>query len=106
MITELLFANAIALASILVVLLVRGKSLNLRNPRLAKIKNVFSDEVKVHPIPKFEDETESDLIASSSSKKYHKANCRLAETIKNKVTGSLEFFQDKGYSPCGICMKK
>jgi len=52
-----------------------------------------------------EEDSEEDLIASTSSKKYHKITCRLAKQIKKPEHGTQSEFDKKGYSSCGLCFK-
>jgi uncharacterized membrane protein (DUF106 family) len=49
------------------------------------------------------EETEK-FVASEGSGKFHSKDCRYAKNIKGKkLTGSKEFFKNKGYKPCGVC---
>jgi Metal binding domain of Ada len=64
----------------------------------------FEASLKKSTVPPTESETE--LIGSSTSKKYHLSSCRFASKIKpdNKISfKSIEDAKRQGYLPCKVC---
>ena len=51
-------------------------------------------------------EGEIEYIVNESSKKYHLPSCYHVKNYENPTrTKSLEMLKQKGYSPCGTCLK-
>ncbi len=87
---------------VIIYLVKKQKKVISDSKEIKELQEKLINAIKVEEIPK----TQEDFIGSASSKKYHKADCRLAENIKNKEYGTEEEFKKKKYSPCGICLKK
>jgi superoxide dismutase len=83
--------------------LIKRKKKHQEHKEITELKRKLTNAISVEKIPKME---EDQFVASPSSKKYHKLDCRLAKNIKNKEFGSVEEFKKKKYSSCGICLKK
>lgn len=70
------------------------------------IKRIFVPTIippKKLDIPKY------DYVASSSTKVFHKNNCRLSKSIKRKYkeyNNDSSYFRRKGYSACKVCILK
>jgi len=105
MLKEVIILDVVLIVSVLVLLLVllKKKKKEAFSKEIKELEQKLTNAIKVEKIPKFEEEQ---FIGSASSKKYHKADCRIAQSIKNKEFGSKEEFKNKKYSACGICLKK
>lgn len=52
-------------------------------------------------------EGEIEYIVNEGSKKYHLPSCYHVRSYENPVTTkSLEMLKQKGYQPCGSCLRK
>jgi hypothetical protein len=66
-------------------------------------KKVFIEKpVKETPAPKYQ------YVGSVNTKTYHKESCKFSKLIEDKYKVSkndIEYFQEKGYKPCKVCLK-
>lgn len=92
-------------AVVLVVYLMKKQKKNTQvtdSKEIRELQRKLANAIQVEKIPSME---EDQFVGSASSKKYHKADCRLAKNIKNKEFGTKDEFKKKKYSACGICLK-
>jgi len=71
-----------------------------------QVESEQNDDALQGAANKSENQVSDELVASSSSKKYHRSDCRYALKIKKEniiYFQSAEEAQDKGYLPCKVC---